>query len=692
MTSLKAARLSLAALVSTASPIAATASYAQELALRRVLLSSGGLGYYEYEAEIDGDATVELTVPLDQVDDVLKSLVVFDDKGGVGGLDLPSREPLAETFRTLPFTADDLNSSAGLIEALRGAEVEVGGAHALRGRIVSVAQEERTSPEGRPLAPRHRVAVLSDRGLEQFVLEEVDSVKFVDSSLQAEIDKALNALAANRDKDSRVLRLSSKGKEKRQLRIAYIVAAPLWKASYRLVPPAAPDAKEAMLQGWATLENLSGQDWNGVDLTLVSGQPVTFRQELYRTYMVDRPEAPVEVVGRLLLGVDEGAIEETETDAAPLRKHAHAALRSASDIGAARLSAAAPAPAATPLAGAAPERPEPRPTTVAAADETVTAQEGLTQVSFHVPYPVSVANGRTLSLPIIGGPAPIERLALYQNDVDAHHPLSAVKLTNDGKSGLPPGIVTIYEQGAEGVSYVGDSRLSALPAGDSRLLSYALDQKVLVDSSEADAVDLTRGTIAKGTLTIESLDRRKTTYRVKATEPRRLIIVARMLEGWKLVEPANGEIAESEGRYRIPFDVKAGDAQTFVVTQEKTETRLVALASVDDGALGFYVKAREIDAATRDQLAKLVDLRAKLSAAEHAAAETTAGINEIVQDQNRLKTLLPAVAAGSDLQKRYLSKLDQEETQLDTLKATRAAREKARDDARRMVQDYIGGL
>ena len=193
-------------------------------------------------------------------------------------------------------------------------------------------------------------------------------------------------------------------------------------------------------------------------------------------------------------------------------------------------------------------------------------------------------------------------------------------------------------------------------------------------------------------MTIESLDRRKTTYRVKATEPRHLIIVAPELEGWKLVEPANGEIAEFEGRYRIPFDVKAGDAQTFVVTQEKTETRLVALASVDDGGLGFYVKAREIDAATRDQLAKLVDLRAKLSAAERAAAETTAGINEIVQDQNRLKTLLPAVGAGSDLQKRYLSKLDQEETQLDTLKATRAAREKARDDARRTVQDYIGGL
>ena len=128
------------------------------------------------------------------------------------------------------------------------------------------------------------------------------------------------------------------------------------------------------------------------------------------------------------------------------------------------------------------------------------------------------------------------------------------------------------------------------------------------------------------------------------------------------------------------------------MTQEKTETQLVALADVDDGTLGFYVKAHEIDVATRDQLVKLVDLRAKLSLAERALTEPGAQIDDIVQDQNRLKTLLPAVAGGSDLQKRYLNKLDREETQLDALKATRAGREKARDEAKRAVEDYIAGL
>src|SRR5262249_36227487 len=76
-----------------------TLAFAQDLALKRVMLSSGGLGYFEYEANVDGDATLKLTVSLQQVDDVLKSLVVYDDKGGVGGLSLPGREPLANTFK-----------------------------------------------------------------------------------------------------------------------------------------------------------------------------------------------------------------------------------------------------------------------------------------------------------------------------------------------------------------------------------------------------------------------------------------------------------------------------------------------------------------------------------------------------------------------------------------------------------------
>ena len=71
---------------------------AAELALKRVMLSSGGVGYFEYEASVDGDASLALDVPLDQVDDVLKSLVVYDAGGRAGEITLPGREPLAQSL------------------------------------------------------------------------------------------------------------------------------------------------------------------------------------------------------------------------------------------------------------------------------------------------------------------------------------------------------------------------------------------------------------------------------------------------------------------------------------------------------------------------------------------------------------------------------------------------------------------
>ena len=70
-----------------------------ELSLKRVMLSSGGVGYFEYAAEIEGDVELELRVRLDQVDDVLKSIVVYDDAGGVGQVSLPGREPLTQSWK-----------------------------------------------------------------------------------------------------------------------------------------------------------------------------------------------------------------------------------------------------------------------------------------------------------------------------------------------------------------------------------------------------------------------------------------------------------------------------------------------------------------------------------------------------------------------------------------------------------------
>ncbi len=671
-----------------------TSALAQELALKRVMLSSGGVGYFEFEASVEGDASLKLTVGLDQVDDVLKSLVVYDDKGGVGGLNLAGREPLSQTFKDLPFDQGALGSPAALLNALRGAEISVGGARAMTGRVVAVTSETVSTPEGRALTTRNRVTMMTDKGLQQFVLEEAENLQFADPALREQVQRALAAVATNRAKDARTIELTSKGKDKRTVRVAYIVSAPLWKASYRLTIPADDAATKAQLQGWAVVENLSGQDWKNVELTLVSGQPVMFRQALYRAYYVDRTEVPVEVVGRLLPNVDTGQTQYAPPPPPPAPRPIMPGAPPAQ---------MRPDGRAVGMGGAggpraADDRERTTPTNMAVPAEQVAAQEGLTQVLFKFPTPVSVANGRTLSVPIINGDVPIKRQALYQPETSPRNPLASVRLMNDGSSGLPPGVITIYERrgepGSGDIAYVGDARLAALPPGENRLLSYALDQKISVERDSARTDTLVRGSIAGGVLRYDTLQRQTATYRVKAParEGRQLLIETPRLQGWKLTKPDSKDIGQIEGKYRVPFDLKGGEAYTFEVVQEQTVAQQLALVDADVEQVRFFARAKEFDPKTRDQLARVIQLQGAVVAAEKVLGEIDGQRQRIVQEQARIRENLARVPSGTDLHRRYLATLDRQETELEALAKRRGEAETAVQNARDGVSKYVASL
>ena len=656
-----------------------TLALAQDLALKRVMLSSGGLGYFEYEATVDGDATLKLTVSLEQVDDVLKSLVVYDDKGAVGGLSLPGKEPLTQAFKDMPFDQAALESPAALLAALKGAQISVGGTKAVTGRVVSVEEDTISLGDGKGTTKRTRVTLFTDRGLQQFILEDAENLQFTDAALRDKVGQALLAIQANRAKEARTLELSARGQGKRTIRVAYIVSAPVWKASYRLTLPGDAAAPRSALQGWATVENLSGQDWKEIELTLVSGRPVAFHQALYEAYYVTRPEIPVEVAGRLMPGVDRGGVTADMRKAAPppppMSAQSPANRFQERSVGTAAM---APPP---PMAGGV---------------EQTEATDAATQVVFKFPRAVSVANGRTLSIPILDRQVPAQRLALYQADTAARNPLAAIRITNDGETGLPPGILTIYERDkANNVSYVGDARLSGFPVGETRLLAYALDEKIIIERDAAQTDRLANGTIVDGVLRLSRLVRQNTVYRVRgpAKEARQLIIVQRRLPGWTLVKPDPKGVEISEGNYRLPFQLPGGDqTQVIEVAQEQTQQQELRLVDGAADQIRVYAQAQEVDAKTREALTKMLQLQQAVGDAQRRLTQVDAEKQQIVQEQARLRDNLARVPANSDLQRRYLAALDKQETDLEALAKRRAEAEKAVETARAALRTYVSQL
>lgn len=664
--------------------------------LQRVILSSGGVGYLEFAADVEGTADLALQVPLDQVDDVLKSIVVYDQDGGIGQVSLPGREPLAQVFRDLPFGPDALSAPDVLLNHLQGAEIRALGGRELEGRVLRVVAESTVSPTGNiVVSQRHRVTLVTDEGLQQFILEEAEAVEFLDPTLRDQVTRALTAIAENRIQDRRRLTIHSEGDGRREVRVGYVVEVPLWKASYRASLSPQENAAAAQIQGWAHIDNLSGHDWNGVELTLVSGNPVTFRQALYTAYFVDRPEVPVEVLGRILPRLDQGALvamgaaDGGQSQLQEFRR----TQRKAASTSEMDLSVAEEAPAVSGAVMAQAPPPDPEAATrrlLAAASE-----EAATQVSFRIPRPVTVAKGQALMVPIIDRDLPATRLSVYQPKTHGRHPLASLLLTNDSESGLPPGSLTLYEAAATPESsYLGDARLAGLPTGEERLISFALDQKVTVDREDQRQQRISKGRINKGILELTYTVRQTTIYRVKAPaqEDRRLMVEHPRLAGWKLISPTPEQSSLTETDYRFEADLPAGSESKLEVVLEQPRFQTIALAQLSGQQLVSYAENGELDPKLREAIAKIGDLRHAIEQLDRRLAQLNQDRERLFQEQKRIRDNMARVPKDSDIYRRYLTKLDSQEDALETLLSELNTTQEERNAAQDALGDYVGNL
>lgn len=664
--------------------VTAFPALAGDLILKRVMLSTGGVAYLEYEAEVTGDATLSLDVRLDQVDDILKSIVVYDTKGGVGSASLAGREPLEQVFADLPFSQAALASPAALLNALQGAEIRVGTNHPIDGKLIKVVAETVRANDG-STTTRNRVSVLTAEGIQQFILEDAENLRFADPALAAQVEKALSAIASHRAKDRRTIALSARGTGPRTVRVGYVVAAPLWKGSYRLTLSRDPAAAKAHLQGWAVLENMSGEDWKGVELTLLSGNPVSFRQAIYQAYYVDRPEVPVEVAGRVLPRPDQGVLERGRLGSAAERPAAPPPApraQAAQQRGTAFDGMNAPG-------GSGGAEPAPAPTV-----DTAEAQESMTQVLFRLPAPITLASGQSALVPLVDRDVPAERLDLLQPATSTLHPLASVKLTNDSGNGLPPGVVTLYEQAAGGSAYLGDARVGVLPAGENRLLSYAVDDKTKSSREPTSKSALSKATISQGVLYLTYTERQSILYRLAApaTEARRVLVEQSMIAGWKLVEPAGKDVEATASAYRVAVDLKPGESKTVTFVFEAPRIESTRIADFDDRSLAQVTATREIEPTVRNALAELARLRRVVAEKQTAETQIKTEIAALTEDQARIRANLNTVDRDNALHKRYIEKLSQEETRLEALQADRAKAAEATHAAQAAVDAYIAKL
>ena len=654
-----AARIAALALLALAALPFAAAAQAEEkdavVPLTRLVLFTSGVGYFQHDGVVDGNARMELTFSASQINDLLKSLVLRDMDGGtISSVTYSSRDPITRTLKGFSLDLTQNPSLTALLAQARGEAVEAAltGGTKVTGAIVGV-ETRQVATSGKDPVPADFFTLNTSTGLQSIALSEVAGIRFLRKELQDDLAQALQVLSSSHGVEKKKLVLHFSGSGKRRVSVGYILESPVWKTSYRLV---LGDKASHFLQGWALVENTTDGDWKNVALNLVSGRPITFTMDLYQPLYIQRPEVQLELYQSLVPKTNEMAMEETQADREqPEAEAAPSTPRSA----AAPMAKSAQAPGARALLGL-------------SGGGGLSLSQGVSSAAqagqigdlfqYSIEKPVTLPRQQSAMLPILNQQVSGERVSLYNEATQPKYPLNAVRLSNTSSLHLMQGPITVFDGGG----YAGDAEISDLPPGGTQLVTYAIDLDTEVEAVPGPTPEsLVSVKISRGVFYYTNKQQTERVYNVKnrGTKDRTVLIEHPYLPDWTLASPK--EPAErTRDAYRFALPVSAGKEAKLSVVQTRTVDQSVSLSTLSTDQVAFYVRSPVVSPAVKAALQKVAALMRKVSDTASLRARREARVGEIAQDQARIRANMERLAQTSELYKRYVKTLGDEEDEL----------------------------
>ena len=647
----------------------------KNLPLKKVTLYSSGVACYEHEGRLSGSGNAEFLFTAAQINDVLKSLVVTDPAAKTVSVEYQSEDTLRKTLESLKVNLSAAPTLYDLLKSQKGAELEVFAPHKITGKIISADKNlSRENGDGFSLS------LAANDGIHVIPFSDIQTFKFTDEKrnedLNTALDLMLDASAKNRTKLG--IRIGAQGS--RNVKISYVMEAPVWKASYRLDM----GKNKALFQAWAIVDNSTDSDWNDVKLTLTTGRPVGFRQNLYAPYYTYRPELP--------LAIAQSARAETFASGTEMAQYEKAAVPQAFSSRKMMLKEASSVynqydEEAEEAAGIEGEVPSyfagPNPAGSTAGQ----------MFAFTSAEPVKLGRQKSMMMPLTLSTLPAEKFSVFSSFSSipygvSVHPKFCIRIENTSGLKLPAGPVTVFDGG----EYAGDALLEFLGENEKRLIAYGDDIEVSGTKSESVLRNIESVKIAGGILNVSYRQIQTSTYTVKNTDKkeRTVIIEHAKKAGFDLATKAALE-ETTAGKYR--FKLKAAGASTAELKVEESRTYGETRKILDMSSESFvaYTTNAEMPEKVKKAFEAIIKEREKVLASQKVLADLQNRQTELVREQERVRKNLEALGTESAEGKDFLAKLLKLENELDASKTKLAAaadkENKAQEDFIRFVRD-----
>jgi hypothetical protein len=651
------------------------------LPLKRIALFSSGVAYFEHQGDVSSSARIDLPFKSEAVNDALKSLVINDPRSPAPSVSYPSEETLYRTLKSLRVDLSGNPDVAELLRSLTGEEIEVYTSSLITGRILGI-EYRRVIPAGGEaslgVSPEVWLSLVTPQGIRSVGLKEISRFVFKDPGINNDLNRALDLIMESRISDTRKLRVNLPGTSSRNITISYVIPAPVWKVSYRLDL----SRDKPFLQGWAIVDNSGDIDWDGVELSLVAGRPVSFIQNLYPPYYVNRPVLPLEIAGAAEARTYDSGYERNQED-----HGAYKILRSVPQAEYARGSNSEEAAALAPAA------PMPAPNVAGGIMETARPSAAGDQFEFTLPHPVNLARQQSAMLPLIEGELQAEKVFVFSGASAAGggiiHPAISAELTNTTGMRLPAGPVTVFDGG----TYAGDALRNFFPEGEKRLISYGDDLTVngRVNSSTSRLVSAV--TVNRGVMTISRklINEKVYIFQNNSREGKRLILEHPVIRNAALAEPAS-YYERTDSLYRFALVLDAGKELYFTVKEESPLAERITLAQLGLDSLLSYASNEEIPPQVRAALMQGVELQRKIAEAKNALTALETQRTWLISEQDRIRRNLEAAGNQSTQGQEYLRRMASMDGEIDTLNAAVVEAEKTLRDVQNNFNVFLGSI
>ena len=648
-----------------------------QLVLKKVTLFNNGVGYFQLGGNVMAGEEIRLRVKTKQMNDLLKSLTVLNLTGGqVSSI-------VYDNDKTIPQKLDEFNfqlrKNHGLPQILRqlqGSEIQVlTGGSPIRGTIMGV--EKRNIQDEKVIVPWFFLTIMDPNGqMRTFDTGEITGIKLVDAKLNKDLDRYLSILFQKHQKNGKTVTITPTGEGPQELLVSYITEVPVWKATYRIVLPDAGKGNNPFLQGWAIVDNVSGEDWQNVQLSLVSGLPVSFIQELYAPRFKKRPVLKMDDEDAVAPAVPEAVMSENRMlMAAPESPGARA--------GSIRKKTVARRYAAEPDIEQGIRKLK---------AQTVTREVG-DMFEYRIDHPVTIDQNRSALVPIVSKNIEGRAVDLYNERTRKQNPLAGVELKNTTGLTLEGGPLTVFKGG----SYAGEAYMESLKPDELRYITYAVDLGLHVNTKKGSTTEpVDRVVINRGLMRLHRgvIETRNYTLNNKNAHLRTVVIEHPYHSNWKLLHPKK-PLETTDNYLRFKVEVPGGTQTAFTVKEIRDVWESIAISNLTPDNILIFAREKYLDQKTLKQMEKMVSVKAELTRIENELKTVRGERQQIFSDQKRLRANLKGLGQTAEekgLRSRYIQQLGDQETRLGEMEQQEKSLKTEQKSQKRALEALIATL